>query len=100
MRFLPNHPINADYDLRVAYSIEETAPKTESIKATATSRQWGINVLRGYASVTTIFNAEDKDDITLRVSFLDPSIVLCDIKVTFVSESSQADITGTDEKAD
>lgn len=100
MRFLPNHPINADYDLRVAYSIEETAPKTESIKATATSRQWGVNVLRGYASVTTIFNAEDKDDITLRVSFLDPSIVLCDIKVTFVSESSQADITGTDEKAD
>jgi hypothetical protein len=65
----------------VAYKINSAEPKTVSFKTTATSAQWDLNVLRGYASVIEQYEAEEETDVTLTVYFIDPSVVLNDIKV-------------------
>ena len=82
LRLLPTFPINKNHDLRVAYKVGDGPAKTVSIKTTATSAQWDQNVLRGYASVSFEHEAGQAGDIALTVCFLDPSLVLNDIKVT------------------
>ena len=81
LRMLPTFPINTAFNLRVAYKINSAEPKTVSFKTTATSAQWDLNVLRGYASVIEQYEAEEETDVTLTVYFIDPSVVLNDIKV-------------------
>ena len=82
LRMLPTFPITSGYDLRVAYSVNGADAVISNIKTTATSADWSFNVIQGFAPVTFTYNNIEEDSvITLTVSFLDPSVVLSDIKI-------------------
>ena len=82
LRLLPTFPINSSYDLRVAYSVDGGNAVTKSFKTTATSSEWSLNVVQGYAAVVIDYESKEDGDIALTVYFLDPSVVLSDVKVT------------------
>lgn len=81
VRMLPTFPINSSYDLRVAVAIDGQRPVVHSIKTVATRGNWNTNVLQGYADVVADYTSVDSRSIDLRVSFMDPGVVMSQIMV-------------------
>ncbi len=80
VRCLPTFPLNSSYDLRYAISIGNSEPTIKSIRTTATSPTWNQNVLRGWAGANHSYMSEAEKKIRVRIYFMDPGLVLCDIR--------------------
>lgn len=80
VRCLPTFPINTDYDLRLALSVDGTFVTKKSIKTIAMKGWWHTTVVQGYADVSIDCEKEADGEVTLRVSMLDPGIVVSEIR--------------------
>ena len=92
VRCLPTFPINTDYDLRVAVSLDGGAPTVSSIKTTAMEGWWHTTVAQGYADVNTTYQSNVDKQVVLRVSMMDPGVVVSEIRV---STETEEDLTLT-----
>ena len=82
VRCLPTFPINTTYDLRLAVSIDGAAPIIHSLKTVAQQGKWNTTVLQGYNDATIYYPSDKEKTVTLRISFLDPGLVLSEIRST------------------
>lgn len=80
LRCLPTFPINTSYDLRLAVSIDGAAPTVHSLKTVAQQGKWNTAVLQGYNDVAINYQSDKEKTVTLRISFLDPGLVLSEIR--------------------
>ena len=81
VRFLPTHAINNEVNLRVAVGINQKPPAISSLDTKEFSAPWAANVLQGFAEVVIPHNATAKGENPLRVSLLDPGVVLTSVSV-------------------
>lgn len=81
IRTLPTLHVHEGRDARYAIKIGDTLPETFSIHADDFSAEWRWNVLRGYASRTLKVDGGKGGRQNLRLYFLDPGIVLQEIRV-------------------
>ena len=90
VRCLPNFPINTNYDLRVALSMNGEKAVISSIKTIAMEGKWNSTVVQGYADATLDYACPQDGLATLRICFLDPGLVVSEIRNT-----SDGDLTLT-----
>lgn len=81
IRTLPTLHIYEGRDARYAVKVGDEAPQVFSIHADDFSAEWRWNVLRGYASRNLRVDAGDGGRQTVRFYFLDPGIVLQQLRV-------------------
>jgi hypothetical protein len=94
VRFLSNFPINTNYDLRVALSIDGGTAAITSLKTVAMEGKWNTTVAQGYNTAVAEYVSKEDKTIKLRVSMLDPGVVLSEIRNTVKNEE---DLTLTKE---
>jgi len=82
VRCLPTFPVNTSYDLRVALTVDGGSAKTISLKTVAMEGKWNQTVLQGYNDATVEYTATEDKTIKVKVSLLDPGVVVSDIRVT------------------
>ena len=82
VRCLPSFPINTDYDLRVALSIAGGSPTLHSLKTVAMKGKWHTTVVQGFSEAATDFECSRKQTVRLRVSLMDPGVVVSAIRIT------------------
>lgn len=80
VRCLPTHRQHAGRGVRYAISVNNDAPQVVELETPTDNAQWKENVLRGYAQGSTIHTVQ-QGNATIKVYFLDPGLVLSDIKV-------------------
>jgi len=90
VRCLPTFPINTTYNLRVAVAIDGKAPVVSSIKTTAMEGRWNTTVVQGYIDVAADYESTAEKTVSLRVSLMDPGIVLSEIRNTVTNEDDLA----------
>jgi len=86
VRCLPTFPINTDYDLRLALAIDGGTPELFSIKTVAMQGKWHTTVAQGYIDATIECRSEEEKSIQLRISMLDPGIVVSEIRSTNIPD--------------
>lgn len=86
-RFLPTFPIHSGDALNVALSIEDKST-VSSLVTVATEGKWNQTVLQGYNDASINYVAEEDGTVNVRVSMLDPGIVLSELYVNFPEDSS------------
>ncbi|MCR5271351.1 MAG: glycosyl hydrolase 115 family protein, partial [Prevotella sp.] len=86
VRCLSNFPINTDYDLRVALSIEGAYTNTQSLKTIAMKDKWHDTVVQGYNDATVDYDSNEDKTIKLRVSMMDPGVVVSEIRNTVTTK--------------
>lgn len=85
VRFLSNFPINTNYDLRVALSIDGGTASITSLKTVAMEGKWNTTVAQGYNDATIDYDSDEDKTIKLRISMLDPGVVISEIRNTIKS---------------
>ncbi|UKK51670.1 glycosyl hydrolase 115 family protein [Prevotella sp. E13-17] len=86
VRCLSNFPINTDYDLRVALSIEGAWTNTQSLRTTAMKGKWHTTVAQGYNDATIDYESQEEKTIKLRISLMDPGVVISEIRNTVATK--------------
>ena len=81
VRCLPTFPVNTTYDMRVAVSIDGATAKTISLKTVAQEGKWNTTVLQGFNDASVDYEATEDKTVKVRVSLLDPGVVVSDIRV-------------------
>ena len=81
VRTLPTLHIYEGREARYSVQIGEGAPETFSIHAGDFTAEWRLNVLRGYSSRRITIPAGCTGEQTIKISLLDPGIVLQEILV-------------------
>lgn len=81
IRTLPTLHVYEGRDERYAVQLDEEEPQVFSIHTEDFSAQWRKNVLRGYASGMIKIPAAKPGKHVLRIYFLDPGIVLQEIRI-------------------
>ncbi len=82
--FVPSFPLNKDYKLRYAISIDGAKPITKSIASTVGDETWSKNVLMGYTqSSTTKWQAQNDAEVKVRIYLLDPGVAIEGIKIQY-----------------
>ena len=79
VRCLPSFPIHSGDNLDVAISINDGESSVCSLKTVATKGKWNSNVLKGYNDASVTYDSPSDASITLRVSLLNPGIVISEI---------------------
>lgn len=81
-RFLPTHRVNQDTGLRYAISVDDGPIEIRDVESPAEGAgSWASNVLAGYAQGTTTHTLKRGNNHTITIRFLDPGIVLSQIRV-------------------
>lgn len=79
---VPSFPLNKDYQLRYAISINGGKPETLRVDAEVGSDAWSKNVLLGYTTTTTSrYVAQEDGKVLVRLSLLDPGLAIEGIKI-------------------
>ena len=86
VRCLSNFPINTNYDLRVALSIDGATPTITSLKTVAMEGKWNTTVAQGYNDASVDYESTQAKTVKLRVSLLDPGVVVSEIRNTVKAE--------------
>lgn len=81
IRFLPTFPIYNGLNLRYAVAINGQSPKFVDIKTEAETKEWCPNVMQGYTSHTEKYNSDRATEISVRIYFTDPGLVLSSIVI-------------------
>lgn len=80
-RFLPTHRINEGMGLRYAIRVDEGPVQIQDINAPEWSGVWSQNVLQGYSLGRTSHDLNDANPHTLTLYFLDPGMVLSQVRI-------------------
>ena len=78
---LPTHRIHKGRNLRYAVSIDGEDPQIVDLNTPSKSKQWSIDVLRGYHKGETNHHINQSGNAVLRIYFLDPGLVVNQIKI-------------------
>ena len=79
---LPSFPLNKDYQLRYAISINGAKSEIKKVDSEVGSKQWSENVLYGYTRHTkTVWNAKEDGKILVKISMMDPGLAIEGIRV-------------------
>ncbi len=78
---LPGHPLYHGLNFRIGLSIDHGPLQITDLDTAEFSPPWGINVLRGYAEAVIPFTCTNGAQVTLRLSFPDPGMVVTAISV-------------------
>jgi len=81
IRSLPNHPIHAGRGVRYAVSINSGEPLVFNIQADEFSSEWQHNVIHGYTTRYMEFESPEAEIKIIRISLLDPGLVLRELIV-------------------
>ena len=79
VRCLCTFPLNSTYDLRVGVSIDGKQAEVKSLKTTAMEGKWNTTVPQGFNDATIDYTADEDKTVKVRVSFMDPGVVLSEI---------------------
>lgn len=79
VRCLCTFPLNSTYDLRVGVSIDGKQAEVRSLKTTAMEGKWNTTVPQGFNDATIDYTADEDKTVKVRVSFMDPGVVLSEI---------------------
>ena len=91
VKCLPTFPLYPGLKLRYAISVDNNTPQFINIAYSAESGGWSTNVLRGYASGSTAYQSDSDKEISVKVYFADPGVVLSALEVVSPSENTLAD---------
>ncbi len=86
VRCLPTFPVNTTYDLRVAIAVDGKTPVTSSLKTVAMEGRWNTTVIQGYNEAAVDYESATEKTVTVRVSFMDPGLVVSEIRNTVKNE--------------
>ncbi|WP_027455458.1 glycosyl hydrolase 115 family protein [Xylanibacter brevis] len=86
VRCLSNFPINTDYDLRIALSTDGAMTNIQSLKTIAMKDKWHTTVAQGYNDATVTLDSKEAKTIKLRVSMMDPGVVISEIRNTVTAK--------------
>lgn len=78
---LPTHPVNNNFSLRYALSIDEGALKIVDIKTAGRSGEWKQNVLRNRAERIIAMPFLKAGKHTLKIYAVDPGVILDEIRI-------------------
>jgi hypothetical protein len=78
---LPTHPINNNYSIRYAVSIDEGPLKMVDIKTFGRSEEWKQNVLRNRAEQKIEMPFLEAGKHTLKIYAVDPGVLLDEIRI-------------------
>jgi len=81
IRTLPTQRIHEGRGVRFVAVIDDQEPVLFDIHADEFTPEWQDNVIQGFASQTIDCTAQTERDITLRIYFLDPGVVLRDVVI-------------------
>lgn len=87
---LPSFPLYDALSLRYAVSIDGSQPEFKDVEAVLegeSASDWGQNVMKGYSEETSVYKSTTDKNVTVRIYFPDPALVVSSIKVTNVQES-------------
>lgn len=90
IKCLPTFPLYTTLDLRYAVSIGGATPEFVSIKTTAEDDDWDVNVLRGYTQNDKLITSATDKEVSVKIYFADPGLVLSAIQVTSIYDESSA----------
>lgn len=90
VKCLPTFPLYTALDLRYAISIGGGTPTFVSIKTAAENNDWGANVLRGYAKEDFFIKSVIDKEISVKVYFADPGLVVSALQITSIYDESSA----------
>jgi len=79
---IPGHPVNGG-DIRYAISIDDEKPQVISYKTGFRTEPWKINVLRNQSLNTTIHKINTPGKHTIRISALDPEVIVDQLMLDF-----------------
>jgi len=79
---IPGHPVNGG-DIRYAVSIDDEKPQIVSYKTGFRTEPWKINVLRNQSLNTTIHKINTPGKHTIRISALDPEVIVDQLMLDF-----------------
>jgi hypothetical protein len=79
---IPGHPVNGG-DIRYAVSIDDEKPQVVSYKTGFRTEPWKINVLRNQSLNTTIHKINTPGKHTIRISALDPEVIVDQLMLDF-----------------
>ena len=91
VRCLPTFPVHAGGTLRYAVQNLTThgTPVISNIATTATSSTWNQNVLRGWATGTSLtYEAEADGELYIRVYLMDPGLAISEVTVDQPAETA------------
>lgn len=88
--FLPTFPIHSGDALDVALSVDGGAAEKVSLKTVATEGKWNTTVMQGFNDAKTKYFADEDGTVTLKVSFLDPGVVLSRVYVRYPDDDSNS----------
>lgn len=81
---VPSFPLNKDYKLRCAISMNGAKPVVKNLATEVGDSVWSQNVLTGYTqSATTVWKAQGDEEVKVRVYLLDPGVAVEGIKVQY-----------------
>ncbi len=83
VRCLPNFPLNPDMSLRYALSVNGSKPEFVNIATLAETKEWSSNVLRGFSKGNSIYQSNRDEEVTIRIYFPDPGLVVNALAVTY-----------------
>lgn len=73
---LPTHPVNNNYSMRYAVSIDDGALQIVNFKTAGRSEEWKQNVLRNSASRKVVSNLLAAGKHTLKIYMIDPGVII------------------------
>ena len=79
VRCLCTFPLNSNYDLRVGVSIDGKRAQVVSLKTVAMEGKWNTTVPQGFNDATIDYESDRDKTIKVRVSLMDPGVVLSEI---------------------
>lgn len=86
---LPTFPLYPGLDLRYAMSIDGSTPQFTSIARFENDEEWRTNILRGYARGDVFVDSDSDKDVTVKIYFADPGLVLSGVQTTsFVEQEN------------
>jgi hypothetical protein len=81
VKCLPTHRVYEGLGLRYAISVNGDTPRVVDVDAPADSRPWQTNVLRGYCTGETTYQADSSGQAVIRLYLLDPGLVVNELDV-------------------
>ena len=82
VRCFPDFKLYNGLSLRYAISVDGEKPQWVNIATRAETKDWSINVLRGYALGETTYNASKSGTKTVKIYFPNPGLVVNALTVT------------------
>lgn len=87
---LPSFPLYDALSLRYAISIDGSKPELKDIEVVLDGESaslWGQNVMQGFSEGTSKYQSSADKNVTVRIYFPDPALVVSSIKVSNSKES-------------